>query len=299
MSTLVQTRKARPADEWVAERIFRPLAQRLVDPLARLGVRPTSLVLVHTGLGLLAAGLIGRGQGYAASRLAPALLIQLKTLLDNLDGQLARATGQTSEVGRYLDSEMDVVVNAALLYAVLGVRRGAAANVLLSLILTVDFLWEREYRQARGETFRDATAQATDSARLLAALKGVYAIYFGSQERLLGGLFGWRLRRVLEGRVLEGRVLEGRVTGGRGAERVLSSADLQTWTPLLLTKVASNLGLSTQMLALGACLLLGRPRLYAASLPVQAGALLILQLWRERRLARFLSCDTPPRRRLR
>ena len=30
------------------------------------------------------------------------------TLLDNLDGQLARATGQTTETGRYLDTEGDL-----------------------------------------------------------------------------------------------------------------------------------------------------------------------------------------------
>ena len=39
-------------------------------------------------------------------------------------------------------------------------------------------------------------------ARLLAALKGAYNLYFLPQERLLGGLFRWRLRRTL-GSLLE------------------------------------------------------------------------------------------------
>ena len=46
---------------------------------------------------------LGRG-----SLLAAALLVQLKTLLDNADGQLARLTGRTSAFGRYLDSEVDL-----------------------------------------------------------------------------------------------------------------------------------------------------------------------------------------------
>ena len=205
---------------------------------------------------MLAALLLKRGKGFTASRLAPALLLQVKTVLDNLDGQLARATGQTSETGRYLDSEMDVVVNAALLTALLGPKRGMAANLLLSFILTVEFLWEREHREARGEVFRAAPVQTNDPPRLLAALKGAYTLYFLPQEWLLGGLFRGRLRRTL---------------GERPGQ-----AELEAWTPLLLNRVTANLGLSTQLLALGACILIGRPRVYASSLPVQAGVLLAL-----------------------
>ncbi|WP_424951882.1 CDP-alcohol phosphatidyltransferase family protein [Deinococcus sp.] len=261
MSTLAQTRKARPADEWAAERIFRPLAQLLVDPAARLGLRPEGVVLVHTGLGLLAAWQVAHGRGFLAARLSPALLLQLKTVLDNLDGQLARATGQTSETGRYLDSEMDVLVNMALLCALLGRRKGAAATLLLSLILTVDFLWEREYRLARGEVFRAAPTLSADRPALLAALRGFYSAYFLPQERTLGGLFGRRLRAA---------------TGGDPAPE-----DRLAYTPRMVTTIAANLGLSTQMLALGLCLLAGRPQLYPSSLSVQAGLLAALQVWRE------------------
>ncbi len=261
MSTLAETRKTRPADEWASERIFRPLAQLLVGPAAQAGLKPTGVVLFHTGLGLLAAWQLRYGRGPLAARLSPALLLQLKSVLDGLDGQLARATGQTSETGRYLDSEMDVLVNAALLCAVLGPMRGLAANLLLSLILTTDFLSEREYRLARGEVFRAAPAQAGDHPQVLAALKAVYSGYFVPQERLLGGLF------------------EGRLRGAAG--RPPTPQDRLAYTPVLFSAVTANLGLSTQLLALGACILAGRPQVYAASLPLQAGVLLGLQLWRE------------------
>ncbi len=266
MSTLAQTRKARPADEWTSSRVFRPLAQLLVGPASRANLKPTSVVLVHTGLGLFAAWQLRYGHGAVASRLSPALLIQLKTVLDNLDGQLARATGQTSETGRYLDTEMDVLVNAALLCAVLGPLGGAGATLLLSLIMTVEYLWERDYRLARDEEFRPAAVLSGDHPALLSALNGFYVAYFVPQEKLLGRLFQSRLRAM---------------TGGTP-----TPADLLAYTPQLLNVVTANLGLSTQLLALGACILAGRPRLYAASLPVQAAALLALQLWREGEVGR-------------
>ncbi|MBB5235864.1 CDP-alcohol phosphatidyltransferase family protein [Deinococcus budaensis] len=247
--------KARPAREWAAERLFRPLAARLVPPLARRGVNPLHVVLTHTALGLLAAGLLRRGH-----RVSPALLLQVKTLLDNLDGQLARATGQTTETGRYLDSEGDLLVNAAVLTALAG-RWGLGLTLLQSLILSVDYLWERDHRAARGEVFRDPPAQVGDDPRVLAALKLVYALYFTPQERVLGALFERRLRAA---------------AGGNP-----TGADRRAYTPRAINRVAVNLGLSTQLLALGVCLLAGRPRLYLWSLPAQAALLLGAQRWRE------------------
>lgn len=258
LPTLEQTRKARPGREWASERVFRPLAQQLVGPFAQLGVNPAHLVLFHTALGLYAAHSIGRGR-----RLTPALLLQVKTLLDNLDGQLARATHQTTETGRYLDTEMDLVVNAALNVALVG-RWGLPLTLLQSLILTVDYLWERDYRAARGEEFRAAPAQTGDNPQVLAALKAVYSAYFVPQERLLGAAFERRLK----------------AKAGPAPTRPQRVA----YTPQPITGIAANLGLSTQLLALGACLLLGRPRWYPASLLVQTALLMGVQVWREGRV---------------
>ncbi len=259
-TTLAQTRKNRPGFEWAAERLFRPLAQRLVAPAARTGLKPTQLVMLHTALGVVAAVLAARG-----GRLTPALLLQVKTVLDNLDGQLARATNQTTETGRYLDTEMDLVVNAALFTAI-SRRAGLPATVLLSLLLTVDYLWERDYRAARGEVFRSSPAQGGDNLALLGALRGVYAVYFQPQEALLSRLFEARLRAA---------------AGGEPTER-----DRVAYTPSELTQVTAQLGLSSQLLGAGVALALGRPRAYLFSLPVQAVLLVGLQVWREGRVRR-------------
>lgn len=238
-----------------------------MPPLARRNVNPVHVVLLHTALGLYAAWLIRRG-----GRLSPALLLQIKTLLDGLDGQLARATGQTTETGRYLDTEMDLAVNLALNVAIAG-RAGWPLTLLQSLILSVDYLWEREYRGARGEVFRDPPAQAGDDPRLLAALQAFYALYFTPQERLLGKLFERRLRAIT----------------GTGP----STWQRQTYTPGAMTAVTANLGLCTQFLALGLCVLAGRPRWYTRSLPAQAALLVGVQLWREQQLRQSASAAQP------
>ncbi|WP_415831283.1 CDP-alcohol phosphatidyltransferase family protein, partial [Deinococcus frigens] len=234
-----------------------------MNPLARLNVNPIHVVLFHTALGVYAAWLIRRGGPWWQSRLAPALLLQLKTVLDNLDGQLARATGRTTETGRYLDTEMDLVVNLALNVAIAG-RAGVPLTVLQSLILTTDFLWERDYRAARGEVFRERAAQAGDDPRVLAALKAVYAAYFSPQEHLLSDWFEARLNAAVDDSP--------------------SSEQRRAYTPLPITAIAANLGLTTQLAVLGLCLLENSPRLYTRSLPLQTLLLLGVQRWREGRV---------------
>ncbi|GGO37273.1 CDP-alcohol phosphatidyltransferase family protein [Deinococcus humi] len=236
-----------------------------MDPLARLDVNPAHVVLFHTVLGVYAAWLIRRGGPWWRSRLTPALLLQVKTVLDNLDGQLARATGRTTETGRYLDTEMDLVVDLSLNVALAG-WAGIPLTVLQSLILTTDFLWERDHRTARGEVFRDTAAQSNDHPQVLATLKAVYAAYFSPQEQLLGGWFETRL--------------------GASTGDAPTPEERRAYTPLPITAVAANLGLTTQLAFLGLCLLANQPRLYTRSLPVQALVLTGVQLWREGQVRR-------------
>src|SRR2546430_2834977 len=136
--------------ELVCERVFRPLAHPLVLLFARLRVPPPLVVVAAGGAGLATAVELGRG-----SLLAAALLVQLKTLLDNADGQLARLTGRTSAFGRYLDSEVDLVVNAAL-FAALGWTAGQPALALagflaLTSVLSVNFNVERLARRTAAQ----------------------------------------------------------------------------------------------------------------------------------------------------
>ena len=144
---------------------FRPLAHIVVVALAPLRVPPPAVVLLAAGTGIGAAVELGRGHLVAA-----ALLVQLKTVLDNADGQLARLTGRTSAFGRYLDSECDLLVNAAL-FAALGSPWALPGFVLLTLILSTNFNLERLSRGA---------AAGWDSS----LLGRLYGVLYGWQDRL-------------------------------------------------------------------------------------------------------------------
>ena len=133
---------------------------------------PPAVVLANAAVGLVAAFALARGDLIAA-----AVLLQLKTLLDNLDGQLARASGQVTLVGRYLDTLADLLVNAAL-FAALGYVTGqpflaAASFVALTLVLAVDFNVTELYREAHEIPNPQPPATGGTAERILAvALRG-------------------------------------------------------------------------------------------------------------------------------
>jgi len=234
-SSLARSRKPRLGRELLCEHVFRPLAQPLVLALARLRVPPPLVVLASGAAGLAAAVELGRG-----SWLAAALLVQLKTVLDNADGQLARLTGRTSALGRYLDSLFDLLVNAAL-FAALGYRTGRPALALagflaLTAVLSLNFNAER---LARG-----AAAEPEAEGALTRFLHQLYGAVYAPQDRL--------------------------------AERV--AARRPSYTSARAVTLLANLGMSTQLAAFGLLVALGHPLAFAwlvlAELAVVALALL-------------------------
>jgi archaetidylinositol phosphate synthase len=222
--------KERPTTEIVCEYVFRPLAQVVILLLRPLRIVPPAVVLANAACGISAAIVIARGD-----LIIGALLLQAKTVLDNADGQLARATGQTTVFGRYLDSESDLLVNA-FVFGALGSATGRpllalGGFLILTLVLSVDFNFERLYRRERGDE-RDPSPHATGVARALAR---VYAVVYGTQDRLIEGFVEWRLRALQAGP--EARI---------------------AWHDRASLVVLVNLGLSTQLAVLGVCLVAGK-----------------------------------------
>src|SRR6266567_3593820 len=166
-SALARSRKPRRGSELVCEAVFRPLAHPLVLQLARLRVPPPLVVVAAGAAGLAAAVELGRG-----SLLAAALLVQLKTLLDNADGQLARLTGRTSAFGRYLDSEVDLLVNAALFAALAWTTArpalALAGFLALTSVLSLNF--------NVGRLSRPGAAEAEAEERATAFLRRIYGL---------------------------------------------------------------------------------------------------------------------------
>ena len=228
---LAASRKRRAGTDVVCEWVFRPLAHPLVLALLPLRVPPPAVVAAATCAGLAGAVEIGRHEFLAA-----ALVLQLKTVLDNADGQLARLAGRMTVLGRYLDSESDLVVNAAL-FAALGIWIGPVLALVgfaaLTLVLSVNFNLERLYRRERGES---ATAMP-DADGVAAALARVYALVYAPQDRLVEAY----VRRRLRDRPRDARL---------------------AWHDGFTVGVLANFGLSPQLAALGLCLALGRPATY-------------------------------------
>jgi archaetidylinositol phosphate synthase len=246
-----RSRKRRRGTELLCEHVFRPLAHLVVLALAPLRVPPPAVVAAAGATGLAAAVELGRGRLVAA-----ALLLQLKTVLDNADGQLARLTGRESALGRYLDSESDLLVDAAL-SAALGWTvdswaLGLATFACLTLVLGVNYNVERLYRRERG----DATDPTPPASGLAGALARLYAVAYGPQDRLVEGFAERRLR-------------------GAAPEERLAYHDGAT------VEILANLGLSTQLAVFGVCLAAGSPGVYAWFAVACALALVPLALRRE------------------
>ncbi len=218
---LARSRKRRNGYEVLCEAVFRPLAHPLVLALARLRVPPPAVVVAAGAAGVAAAVEIGRG-----SLVVAALIVQLKTLLDNADGQLARLTGRTSAFGRYLDSDIDLIVNAAL-FAAVAWRYGqpllaAAGFVALTSVLSLNF------NAARLSRVLPSTPDE-DEGTATALVRRVYRALYTPQDRVAEWVVARRPSLV---------------------------------SPTTVS-VLANLGMSTQLAVFGLFLVLGHPSGFA------------------------------------
>ena len=265
--------KARPRVEYSSEYFFRPVAHLVVTLLLPLRVPPTALVAFHTFLGVFSGVLIAQGHWIWA-----AWLIQVKTVLDNADGQLARASGMTSEIGRYADTEGDLFVNAALFWGI-GAATGqlllaAIAFVILTIFLSSDFNLEYLYKRERGEVFRASPDSSRENQVVLGVLAGFYRVFFKPQDVGIRAFADARFERIF--------------SRFPNAER-RQTALLAYHEPGALF-VLANLELSTQLAVLGIFLMLGQPGLYLWFV-IACGLILIGLQWRRERIAARVLAD--------
>jgi phosphatidylglycerophosphate synthase len=267
--------KPRPRSE-IVMRLIRPVALQGVAWLARYKVNPQHVVLTHGVLGLAAAALVAVG-GTSAATVAAGLLIA-KVVLDNIDGGLARATGQVTLTGRYLDTVVDFLVNIALFAAL--TAHGPTAAVLLAipvltLVLSIDYNLERLYREARGqrhELEREIDVPMGAPRRVYALLRGTYQSLFAPQDRLVEAIDRWTYRQIARS-----------MAGPENAET------RRAWNDLFSMAALVNLGLSTQLIVLAATLVAGHPFAYVWFVLLQAPYVLcvwILRAWRFREYLR-------------
>jgi CDP-L-myo-inositol myo-inositolphosphotransferase len=105
---------AKPGDGIISRHCNRPLSQAASAVLLRFTwIRPghASLLTLLTAMLMLACLMTGTQSGLVAG----AVLFQLASIVDGIDGEIARATFRTSKAGASLDSLIDAFSNIAFL----------------------------------------------------------------------------------------------------------------------------------------------------------------------------------------
>lgn len=190
----------------------RPLAVWIARRLRDTNVVAADVTVVWGVIGIVAAFCYAVG-GYQYALLGAAL-IQLKNILDAVDGSLARLQVRPSRVGRFLDSIGDAVISAAMYVALaIAVARErpiayaaalAAAALFLSLLQgSVYNYYQVRYRQRRGGDRTSLVRERlTEYDRiyyegrplalgLLRRLIGAYNWIYGWQDVLVQRLDRW------------------------------------------------------------------------------------------------------------
>ncbi|MDP6625260.1 MAG: CDP-alcohol phosphatidyltransferase family protein, partial [Nitrospinota bacterium] len=79
-------------------------------------ITPPQVTILAFFLGIWAAYLLSMQEYFYL--FTSAILIQVKNILDTVDGHLARARNTPSRIGRFLDSITDFIINLALFIAI-------------------------------------------------------------------------------------------------------------------------------------------------------------------------------------
>ncbi len=171
----------------------RPLATRLVQFLLPYTfITSITVTLSFTVVGFISAALIWSGTFLALA----AFLLPVKSLLDAVDGSLARARNRPSQVGRFLDSFCDFFVNLALFLAIAHHTGQSAGYALLALVLATfqGSVYNYYYVIKRHDSGGDLTSAIDqrhapepypwDNPTMLKFLHRSYLVFYWWQDRL-------------------------------------------------------------------------------------------------------------------
>jgi CDP-L-myo-inositol myo-inositolphosphotransferase len=137
---LMSTRKS--SDGPVSRVLNRPLSAALTRVLARAHVTPNQVTTVVFALGMIAALLIASGSWHKF--LVAAVLIQVASILDGCDGELARVDLRASRFGAWYDTLTDNVRYAAMVAAsaiALYRREGGSGYLIIGAAFVVGAIY--------------------------------------------------------------------------------------------------------------------------------------------------------------
>ena len=182
--------KAYEIEELADVYFFRPLGARVARAADAAGLSPTQVTLVGAAVGVVAGLLLYDGR---LGLLGFALLI-VHSVIDSADGQLARMTGRTTELGRILDGVAGYMTHAAVYGAIvagfLG-RGGSVTIVALALLSAISNITHAQlydyFRTSYATIVIEGVVPRARPAATVARWAGTLVrIYERTQRRLIG-----------------------------------------------------------------------------------------------------------------
>jgi phosphatidylglycerophosphate synthase len=257
---------------------FHPLGAVLARLAATLRMTPTQLTVVSALVGVAGGALL---YDERLGLLAFAILI-LHGIIDSADGQLARMTGQTTELGKVLDGGAGYVTHAAIYLAIAAgmMHRGANGLVLFWMVLagiaSAAHAQMYEYhRTVYTSVVSKGRMPHQEPAKVAPWLRALYRGYL-LMQRWLTGLHG-EVENALSHRAVAGVATE----EDRSRYRDHFYAVVRGW---------NFLGDNTRFYAIGLLACFHRLDLFFAFilLPMNL-AFIVLWLWQRRADQRFLA----------
>ena len=257
---------------------FRPCGWIIARGARVVRITPTLLSLLGALVGAAGGALLyDENPGLLAF-----LLIILSEIVDSADGQLARMTGQVTELGRVFDGLGDYVRRGAIYIAIAAgiIHRGGSSSILLWMLLAgiSNALQSQMYdyhRTAYVTVVRDGRAPGQDAGKVPSWVRWLYAGYLTMQRWLIGQHA--EVEAALGSRSVAGQVRE----EDRGRYRECFYRPVRGW---------NILGSNTGLYALGLLIWLHRVDLFIFFMLVPMNlALIALWFWQRRADRKFLA----------
>jgi CDP-diacylglycerol--glycerol-3-phosphate 3-phosphatidyltransferase len=160
----------------------------LVRLASRLGITPNGVTVIGFFVVVVAAGLVAAGH-----LLTGAAVLVAGSLLDAVDGALARATGGSTTFGSFLDSTLDRAAEAILYIAIVAYFLGFNADPLGPVLLTLTALcgsFMVSYTRAKAEAIgvSASVGLAPRTERLVLIVAGIALAGIGIEIGLIGAI---------------------------------------------------------------------------------------------------------------
>ncbi len=166
----------------------RALLAPLVRLAQRLGITPNRVTVIGFCVVVVAAGLVAAGQ-----LLIGAIILIAGSLLDAVDGALARATGGSTAFGSFLDSTLDRAAEAILYAGIVVYFLRASADPLAPVLLALAALsgsFMVSYTRAKAEAIGVSASVgiAPRTERLVLVVAGIGLAGLGLEIGLTGAI---------------------------------------------------------------------------------------------------------------